>query len=48
MRYRSQAVAYPYFVVALLLFGLQMAFGLLAAVKYLGPDPLINLLPFDG
>jgi len=47
MRYRSQAVAYPYFVVALLFFGLQVAFGLLAAVKYLGPDPLINLLPFD-
>ena len=47
MRYRSQAVAYPYFVVALLFFGLQIAFGLLAAVKYLGPDPLINLLPFD-
>ena len=47
MRYRTQAVAYPYFVVALLLFGLQIAFGLLAAVKYLGPDPLINLLPFD-
>jgi nitric oxide reductase subunit B len=47
MRYRSQAVAYPYFAVALLFFGLQVAFGLLAAVKYLGPDPLINLLPFD-
>ena len=47
MRYRSQAVAYPYFAVALLLFGLQVAFGLLAAVKYLGPDPLIDLLPFD-
>ena len=40
MRYRSQAVAYPYFVVALLLFGLQMAFGLLSAAKYLGPDPI--------
>jgi nitric oxide reductase subunit B len=24
-----------------------MAFGLLAAVKYLGPDPLIDILPFD-
>ena len=47
MRYRTQAVAYPYFVVALLLYGLQMAFGLLSAAKYLGPDPLINLLPFD-
>ncbi|HEX6106482.1 MAG TPA: cbb3-type cytochrome c oxidase subunit I [Gemmatimonadales bacterium] len=47
MRYRSQAVAYPYFAVALLLFGLQVAFGLLAAAKYLGPDPLIDILPFD-
>jgi nitric oxide reductase subunit B len=47
MRYRSQWIAYPYFVVALLLFGLQMVFGLLSVVKYLGPDPLINLLPFD-
>lgn len=47
MRYRSQRVAYSYFAVALLLFGLQMVFGLLAAAKYLGPDPLIDVLPFD-
>ena len=47
MRYRTQAVAYPYFVVALLLYGLQMAFGLVAAVKYLGPDPISAWLPFD-
>jgi nitric oxide reductase subunit B len=47
MRYRSQRVAYPYFVVALLLFGLQMVFGLLSAAKYLGPDPLLDILPFD-
>ena len=47
MRYRSQRVAYPYFVVAMLLFGLQMVFGLLSAAKYLGPDPLLNVLPFD-
>jgi nitric oxide reductase subunit B len=40
-------VAYPYFVVALLLFGLQMVFGLLSAAKYLGADPLLNWLPFD-
>ena len=32
---------------ALLLFGLQMVFGLLAAAKYLGPDPLLDILPFD-
>ena len=47
MRYRSQMVAYWYFAVAMILFGLQLVFGLLAAVKYLGPDPLLNLLPFD-
>jgi len=47
MRYSSQRVAYPYFAVAMLLFGLQVAFGLLAAAKYLGPDPLLPVLPFD-
>jgi nitric oxide reductase subunit B len=29
------------------LFGLQIAFGLLSAAKYLGPDPLLYILPFD-
>ncbi len=47
MRYRSQSVAYWYFAVAVLLFGLQVVFGLLSAVKYLGPDPLLYILPFD-
>ncbi|NIP77765.1 MAG: nitric-oxide reductase large subunit [Gemmatimonadetes bacterium] len=47
MRYRSQSVAYWYFAVALLLFALQLAFGFLSAVKYLGPDPLRAVLPFD-
>lgn len=47
MRYRTQSIAYWYFAVAMCLYGLQMAFGLLGAVKYLGPDPLIDLLPFD-
>lgn len=47
MRYRSQWVAYPYFVVAILLYGLQMVFGLLSAAKYLGPDPLLHVLAFD-
>jgi nitric oxide reductase subunit B len=47
MRYRSQAVAYWYFAVAMVLFGLQLVFGLLSAAKYLGPDPLLYLLPFD-
>jgi nitric oxide reductase subunit B len=47
MRYRTQAVAYPYWVVALLLYGLQMVFGILSVAKYLGPDPLKSFLPFD-
>src|SRR5678815_4652210 len=47
MRFQSQRVAYAYFMVAMLLFGLQIAFGLLAAAKYLGPDPLLNILSFD-
>lgn len=47
MRYRSQWVAYPYFAIALLLFGLQVAFGLIIGAKYLGPDPIIDWIPFD-
>lgn len=47
MRYRSQSIAYWYFAVAVALFGLQMVFGLLAVAKYLGPDPLLDILPFD-
>ncbi len=47
MRYKSQSVAYWYFAVAVCLFGLQLVFGLLSAAKYLGPDPLLYILPFD-
>ncbi len=47
MRYRTQSVAYWYFALALILFGLQMVFGLMSAAKYLGPDPLLNIMPFD-
>lgn len=47
MRYKSQSVAYWYFAVAMALFGLQLVFGLLSAAKYLGPDPLLHILPFD-
>lgn len=47
MRFRSQSIAYWYFAVAICLFGLQLAFGLLSVVKYLGPDPLLDIIPFD-
>ena len=38
MAYRSQRIAYAYFLAAVLLFGLQVAFGFLSLAKYLGPD----------
>src|SRR5690625_7114205 len=47
MRYKSQAVVYWYFAFALILFGLQLVFGLLSASKYLGPDPLLDVMAFD-
>lgn len=47
MRYKSQAVVYWYFALALILFGLQLVFGLLSASKYLGPDPLLDVMAFD-
>ena len=43
MRYKSQSVAYWYFAVAMVLFGLQIVFGILSATKYLGPDPLLYI-----
>ena len=46
LRYRSQRVAYGYFLAALLLFVLQLAFGFLSLAKYLGPDPLRDVLNF--
>lgn len=47
MRYRSQGIAYWYFAVAMILFALQVAFGLLSATKYLGPDIIQDIIPFD-
>jgi nitric oxide reductase subunit B len=44
--YRSQRIAYPYFLAALLLFVLQVAFGFLSLAKYLGPDPLLHVMNF--
>src|SRR5512143_3999019 len=43
----TQREAYPYFVLAVLLFLLQLVFGLLTIAKYIWPDPLIGLLPFN-
>jgi len=46
MTYRSQRVAYGWFAAALLLFSLQVAFGYLSLAKYLGPDPLLDVMNF--
>ena len=47
MRYQSLSVSYWYFAVAMVLFGLQLVFGPMSATKYIGPDPLLYILPFD-
>jgi nitric oxide reductase subunit B len=46
MTYRTQRVAYAYFAAALVLFALQAAFGFLSLAKYLGPDPLLDVMHF--
>jgi len=46
MVYQSQRIAYAYFLAAVLLFGLQVAFGFVSLAKYLGPDPLLNVVNF--
>jgi len=46
MTYRSQRIAWAYFAAALLLFALQIAFGFLTLAKYLGPDPLLEVMHF--
>jgi nitric oxide reductase subunit B len=46
--YASQRVAYPYFVVALLLFGLQLVVGLWLALNYFltVPQSIVDVFPF--
>jgi nitric oxide reductase subunit B len=48
MRYATQRIAYPYFVVALLLFTLQVALGLWLGLQYAwtAPQGLVDAFPF--
>ncbi len=48
IKYQSQRVAYPYFVIALLLFGLQVVMGLWLAINYAFtlPQSLVDIFPF--
>jgi nitric oxide reductase subunit B len=47
--YQTQRVAYPYFVVALLLFGLQLVLGLWLAFNYwfTVPQAIVDVFPFS-
>ena len=47
--YKSQRVAYPYFVVALLLFALQVLMGLWLAINYSFtlPQSIVDIFPFS-
>src|SRR5574341_832840 len=49
LAYRSQRVAYPYFVMALLLFLLQVIVGIWLALSYAVTIPqwLVDILPFS-
>jgi nitric oxide reductase subunit B len=49
MTHKTQSIAYPYFVVALLLFVLQVIVGLWLAVQYFVtvPQAFVNVFPFS-
>jgi nitric oxide reductase subunit B len=48
MKYPSQSVALPYFIGALVIFALQLAFGLIGALMYVTPNMIpTELLPFN-
>jgi nitric oxide reductase subunit B len=48
MKYKTQKIANNYFIVAMILFALQIIFGLVIGAKYVWNfDPLIDILPFN-
>ena len=46
MKYETQKVALPFFMVAMALFALQVVFGLLAATVYAWPNFMAEIMPF--
>jgi len=48
MKYKSQEAAKPYFIFALLLFGLQIVFGLIIGLQYVIGDFLFPWVPFNA
>ncbi|ABL70570.1 MULTISPECIES: cbb3-type cytochrome c oxidase subunit I [Paracoccus] len=47
MRYHSQRIAYAYFLVAMVLFAVQVTIGLIMGWIYVSPNFLSELLPFN-
>ncbi len=47
MKYQSQKVAYWFFAVCMLLFGLQIVYGFIMAFAHMGMDGLHNIIPFN-
>ena len=47
MKYETQKVALPFFMVAMALFALQIIFGLLAATVYVWPEFMASAMPFN-
>lgn len=47
MKYATQQVAYPFFLVAMALFALQIVFGILAGTVYVLPEFLAEAMPFN-
>ena len=48
MTFQTQRIAYPYFVIALLLFGLQVTMGLWVGLQYVitVPQAIVDVFPF--
>ena len=47
LQYQSQAVAKPYFIVAIILFVAQILFGLIIGMQYVVGDFLFPEIPFN-
>ena len=47
MKYETQKVALPFFMVAMALFALQIVFGILAAIVFVMPHFMAEFMPFN-
>ncbi|HPI40826.1 MAG TPA: cbb3-type cytochrome c oxidase subunit I, partial [Pseudobdellovibrionaceae bacterium] len=48
MKYQSQKVAYWFFAVSMLLFGLQLIYGFIMGFAHMGYDGLHEIIPFNA